>query len=316
MFYMSKFPVYSIIIPVFNEEGNIWEIYSRVSEILRTTGEDYEIIFVNDGSRDNSLNILKELSQKDSAIKVVNFSRNFGHQIAVSAGIDNATGQAIVIMDADLQDPPEVVLEFFDKWKEGYEVVYGKRKERLGETAFKKITASVFYWLLNKLSRIEIPRNVSDFRLIDRKVVDVLREMKEQHRFLRGMVSWVGFNQAAVEFVRPPRFSGETHWPFKRMLKFAIDGILSFSMTPLRFASYMGLLSAFVSFLATLYILIEKFVYHNTIQGWASLLVAVLFLGGVQLIMIGLLGEYIGRIHEEVKGRPLYIVKEKIGFDE
>ena len=285
--------IISLVIPVFNEEAVVEELTRRLLELVQKIGKDFsvEVLFVDDGSNDKTFSILSGIHAKDNRFKVLKFSRNFGHQMAVSAGLKHAKGDAVVIMDADLQDPPEVVLEMIQKWQEGYRVVYAIRKERSGESWFKKKSAEWFYAIIKKISRVQIPSNVGDFRLLDRRVVNVLNGLKEQHRFLRGLVAWAGFRQTGIYFDRPERFAGRTHYPFKKMLRFAFDGITSFSITPLRLAMYLGFFAAFFSIAVGIYSLIQHFFYPaETIKGWTSLMMAILFFGGVQLITIGFLG--------------------------
>ncbi len=306
----------SIVVPLYNEQAVINQMYSTLSEVLQSNALEYEILMVNDGSKDHTLELAKSICQADKRVKLISFSRNFGHQVAITAGLDKASGEAVVIIDADLQDPPEVIIEMISKWREGNQVVYGVRKKREGESYFKRVTAAVFYRLLRRLTPIEIPVDTGDFRLMDRKVVEKLKEMRERTRFVRGMVSWVGFKQCKVEYVREKRYAGETKYPFKKMLKFAIDGILSFSQVPLKLSSSFGLFCATVSFLAIIYGLIVKLLYpEQAIAGWASVFVGILFIGGVQLICIGILGEYLGRIYEEIKARPLYVIDQEVNFD-
>lgn len=305
---------YSIVVPVYNEEEVILEFYRRTTSTLQGTKEGYEILFVNDGSTDNTLSILRELNSRDASIKVINFSRNFGHQIAITAGMDYTVGDSVVIIDADLQDPPEVILRLIEKWKEGFDVVYAVRHERKGETVLKKLTASIFYKLIIKITNVTIPQNVGDFRLIDKKVIIALRSIREHHRFIRGLVSWVGFRQTGVTYVRDERFAGETKYPLKKMLKFAFDGITSFSFLPLQFAMYAGVFISFFSFICCVYILFLRVCTGKFIPGIAGILVSVLFIGGIQLLFLGLIGEYVGRIYDEIKQRPLYIVRELLGF--
>ncbi len=310
-------PLVSIIVPAFNEELVILEMYKRLKAILEDHQYPFEIIIVNDGSTDKTIDLVRTLCKRDRRVKLISFSRNFGHQIAISAGIDRAKGDVAIIIDADLQDPPEVIPRMIEKWAEGYDVVYGVREKRKGESVFKKVTASLFYRILEKMAPIEIPLDTGDFRLLDRKVVDELRKMPERSRFLRGMVSWVGFRQVNVKYVREERYAGVSKYPLPKMLNFAIDGILSFSTVPLRVASALGFLAASLSFVLLMYGLIVRFFYPaKAIPGWASIFVAVLFIGGVQLICIGILGEYLGRVYEETKGRPLYIISELLNFDE
>lgn len=313
-------PTFSIVAPVYNEEVILPELYRRVTAVMQEAGEPYELILVNDGSRDRSLEIMRELHAQDPRVKIINFSRNFGHQVAITAGADYAQGDAIVIIDSDLQDPPEVILDLIGQWRQGYEVVYAVRAEREGETWFKEFTASVFYRLIAGITNVDIPLDTGDFRLMDRHVVDALKQMREQHRFMRGLSSWVGFKQTGVEYVRRQRYAGETKYPFRKMLKFAVDGITSFSYLPLQLATYFGFFIAALSLVGIIVTILLRLFMHgdnNTaLYGQATTLVAVLFLGGVQLIFLGIIGEYLGRIYDEVKGRPLYIVSEALGFDE
>lgn len=301
---------YTIIAPIYNEIGNVDELYHRVKETLDKTGKPWELLMVDDGSTDGSTDKIRELAKLDEHVKPVIFARNFGHQIAVTAGLDYSQGQAVVIIDSDLQDPPEVILDLISKWKEGYEVVFAQRSEREGETWFKLFTASLFYRLIYRITDVTIPMDTGDFRLLDRKVVDVMVQMRERHRFLRGMSSWVGFKQTGVMYKRASRYSGETKYPFKKMLKFASDAITSFSYFPLQLASYLGFFSAGVSIIAIPVVIILRMIGLHAFSGQATTLIAVLFLGGVQLISLGILGEYIGRLYDEAKGRPLYIVRE------
>jgi glycosyltransferase involved in cell wall biosynthesis len=299
----------SYVFPIYNESGNIDLLYKTMSVLLKSVKNyDFEIIFVNDGSRDNSLEKLIAIHQKDDRVKVINFSRNFGHQLAVTAGLDHASGDAVIIMDSDMQDPPAISLELVKKWEEGFEVVYAQRRTRK-DTFFKKLTAKWFYITLQKLADIEIPRNTGDFRLIDRKVVNALTACKEHNRFLRGMVSFLGFKQTAVLFDRDERHAGETNYPFKKMLKLASDGILGFSSAPLKFISKIGYSFSLLSFLGIIYAIAMKILRPGiTVPGWTLMVIAVLFIGGVQMIMLGVLGSYIGRIYTEVQNRPLYLV--------
>ena len=307
----------SLIVPCFNEESVVESFYERVTTVLGHVSYGYEIIFVNDGSRDSTLNVLMEISKFDSNVKVIDLSRNFGHQIAVSAGIEHSTGDLIVLIDADLQDPPELIIQFIDKWHEGYDVVYAVRKHRQGESWFKKWTANKFYRVINRLSEVDIPLDTGDFRLMTREVVNQLVSMKERHRFIRGMVAWVGFKQIGIEYDRDKRFSGETKYNLRKMQKFAYDGITSFSTKPLTFATGFGFFVALIGFLAMIFIIVMKFMFkNNAIQGWSSQVVILLFVSAIQLVILGIIGEYIGRIYDEVRNRPLYVVKAKYNFNE
>jgi polyisoprenyl-phosphate glycosyltransferase len=299
----------SYIFPIYNESGNIDLLYKTMSGLLKKHPEyHYEIVFVNDGSRDDSLERLIALQQKDDRISVINFSRNFGHQLAVTAGLDYASGDAVIIMDSDMQDPPRVSFELLEKWEQGYEVVYAQRRSRK-DGFFKKLTAKWFYITLQKLADISIPRDTGDFRLLDRKVVDELNKFRERDRFLRGMVSYIGFKQIGVLFDRDERHAGVTGYPLKKMIKFAIDGILGFSTVPLQLISQIGAFISAISFLGIIYAVIMRIVRPEvTVPGWTFLVIAILFIGGIQLIMLGILGSYIGRIYSESQRRPLYIV--------
>lgn len=301
---------YSIIAPIFNEFENIPELYRRISEVMDSTGEPWELILVDDGCTDGSTDLIRELAERDSRVRPVIFARNFGHQIAVTAGLDYSRGQAMVIIDADLQDPPETILELAKKWKEGYEVIYAVRAEREGETWFKLLTASLFYRLIYRITDVKIPLDTGDFRLLDRKVVNVMNSMRERHRFLRGMSSWIGFKQIGVEYKRAARHAGVTKYPFKKMFKLALNAITSFSYFPLQVATYFGFISAGMAILAIPIVAILRLAGSHFFEGQTTTLISVLFLGGVQLISLGILGEYIGRIYDEVKGRPLYVVRE------
>ena len=304
-------PTFSIVVPVFNENESLPELYRRVREAMDSTHEPWELILVDDGSQDGSTEIIRNLARQDKRVRPVIFARNFGHQIAITAGLDYSQGAAVVLMDSDLQDPPEVILEMISKWREGYQVAYAIRAEREGETWFKKTTASLFYRIIYRITDVKIPLDTGDFRLMDRKVVEVLKKMREKHRFPRGMVAWVGFRQIGVPYRRAARFAGDTKYPFKKMFKLALDAITGFSYFPLQLASYIGFIAAGVSILVIPLVIIMRLVGHEAFLGQASTLLAVLFLGGVQLICLGILGEYIGRIYDEVKGRPLYIVSEE-----
>jgi dolichol-phosphate mannosyltransferase len=301
---------YSIIAPIYNELENIPELYRRVSEVMNSTNEPWELILVDDGSTDGSSEVIRNLAKEDVCVRSVIFARTFGHQIAITAGWDYARGDAVVIIDADLQDPPELILEMAKKWKEGYEVVYAVRKEREGESWFKLFTASLFYRLIYRITDVKIPLDTGDFRLMDRKVVDVLKQMRERHRFPRGMSAWVGFKQIGVEYKRAARKAGETKYPFRKMFRLALNAITSFSYFPLQVATFFGFASAGIAIIAIPFVVYMRITGSQAFFGQATTLIAVLFLGGVQLICVGILGEYIGRLYDEAKGRPLYIVRE------
>lgn len=300
----------SVIIPSYNEQENVGLMYERMSKVLSKISDDYEIIYVNDCSRDETLLRIKALAEKDNHVKYVSFSRNFGHQIAVSAGLDVCQGDAVVIIDGDLQDPPELIEQMYERYKEGYKVVYARRTSRDGETWFKKFTAKMFYRILASMTSIDIPVDVGDFRLIDKVIVQHLRNMPEKSKYIRGQISWIGYKQTFVDYHRDARIYGRTNYPLKKMLRFALDGITAFSDKPLKIASGLGIFSAIVSLLALVYALVSHFCFNNTITGWTSLILSVLFIGGVQLITIGIIGEYIARINNDVRNRPLYIVEE------
>src|SRR5690242_17339983 len=300
----------SIIIPVFNEEKNVALLHQRLTEVVLKISDSYELIFVNDGSRDQTLQLVKNIAATDPHVKYINFSRNFGHQIAVTAGLDHCCGDAVAIIDADLQDPPELILEMYAKMKEGYDVVYAKRKSRQGETFMKKLTAKVFYRLLQRITSVNIPVDTGDFRIISHKIVKVLKQMPEQQKYLRGQISWAGYRQTYIEYERQQRHAGETGWPYRKMIRFALDGITSFSNFPLKFATVSGIIVFIISFLLMLYALYSRFVTKEFVAGWTSLMLVVLFIGGIQLLSIGIIGEYISRISANVRNRPLYIVED------
>src|SRR3954466_15659158 len=300
----------SIVVPMYFEEEVAQECYNRITAVMNSNHYNYELVFVNDGSTDRTLEILEQLAMNDNRTKVISFARNFGHQIAVTAGIDYAKGDAIVIIDADLQDPPEVIPELVNKWLEGFDVVYAKRKKRKGETWFKLVTAKCFYKFLNYMSDIDIPKDTGDFRLIDRKVAAVFREMTEKNRFVRGMFSWIGFTQTYIEYERDERFAGETKYPFKKMIKFASDGIIAFSSKPLKLVMTLGTASVLVSIIVLLYSILTRLFGHEVQPGWASIMVAITFFSGIQLLGLGIVGQYIARIYDESKNRPIYIVKD------
>ena len=308
----------SIVVPIYSEESVIPEFYRRTKAMLAGLSPryDHEILFIDDGSRDGSPVLLRELSRNDARVKVVSFSRNFGHQFAITAGLDYARGDVLIIIDGDLQDPPEVVPEMIRKWEEGHKVVFGVREKRRGENPFKLVTAKIFYRLIRFLSDTEMPLDAGDFRLMDRQVVDTLRSLREQNRYIRGMVSWTGFSQVGLPYRRDRRYAGKTKFTLKKMVRFAFDGILSFSDKPLKLTAYLGFLITLVSFVMALRVLIEKIRHPDMlVSGWTTLILAVLFIGGIQMISLGILGLYLGRQYREVKKRPLYVVAETIGFD-
>ena len=303
-------PVFSIIAPIYNEKESMPELYRRVSAVMDKLGDPWELILVSDGCSDGSTELILELAAKDPRVRPVIFARNFGHQIAATAGLDYSRGDAVIIIDADLQDPPEVIADLVAKWREGYEVVYAVRAEREGESWFKLWTASLFYQLIFRITDVKIPMDTGDFRLMDRKVVAVMNSMREKARFLRGMSAWIGFRQVGVPYKRAARFAGSTKYPFSKMLKLALTAITGFSHAPLQLATYLGFIAAGLAAVFIPVVIIERLTGAQAFVGQASTLVAVLFLGGVQLICVGILGEYIGRIYDEVKGRPLYIVRQ------
>lgn len=306
----------SIISPVHNEEPVLHELYRRLTEVMEPTGHEWELVLVDDGSRDRSAEIIAELHQADPRVRGIILSRNFTFQVAVTAGLEHAQGDAVVLIDADLQDPPEVILEMIAKWQEGYDVVYGVRSSRAGETWFKKVTAKAFYRIINRITGIHIPVDTGDFRLMDRGVVEAVLQMRERNRFLRGMVSWVGYRQTGVTYERKARFAGETKFTVRRMTRFAVDAITGYSYFPLQLATYFGFLIAFVSTIAIILVIIARLFFPTQpLLGQATTLVAVLFLGSIQLISLGIIGEYLGRIYDEVRERPLYLVDKKYGFD-
>lgn len=310
----NALPLISIVVPCYNEEEVILETHRRLASLADSRpGERFEFVYVNDGSRDRTLPLLRQITAGDPRARVISFARNFGHQLAVTAGIDHAAGDAIVLIDADLQDPPEVVPQMIEHWKEGYEVVYGVRTDRPGESRFKLLTAHLFYRLLNRLSDTPIPLDTGDFRLMDRAVADVLRGMPERDRFIRGLVSWIGYRQLALRYRRAERFAGTTKYPLRKMVRFASDGMISFSVKPLKLAIMMGLLSALAACLGIVWVLVGRLLTDAwVVPGWSATIIAILFLGGMQLLCTGILGEYIGRIYMQAKGRPLYVVGETI----
>lgn len=307
-------PTVSIIIPIYNEEENIRELYHRLQSVIEQLDGEAELIFIDDGSRDNSLNLMREIYERDYHVKYISLARNFGHQIAVTAGLNNVKGKAVVVMDADLQDPPELVLPMIEKWRQGYQVVYAQRLSRKKESALKRFTAYAFYRVLRRLADVNIPADTGDFCLMDREIVDILNAMPERNRYIRGLRAWVGFRQTAIPFERDPRFAGKVKYSFAKSWALAINGIISFSRVPLKLATYLGMLSAAAALLMILLVLYWRlFDPASPLIGYTLITIALFFLGSVQLFCIGILGEYIGRIYEEVKGRPIYTVKEMRG---
>lgn len=310
--------LHSLVIPIFNEREGIPQLFERVRAVIDSLEKkhscSFEVLLVNDGSRDGSEAALDGLAQQDPRFKIVHLSRNFGHQVAITAGMEWARGVSVTVMDADLQDPPEVIGELLAKWMDGFEVVYAVRRSREGESAFKLATAKLFYRLIRRITHVDIPLDTGDFRLMDRKAVDALIRMPERHRFVRGMVSWLGFKQTGVVYDRKSRQHGETHYPLKKMLKLALDAVTSFSILPLQMATYIGVLSAVFAFFGILWALYLKFFTDRTIQGWTSIMIVVLFLGGAQLLALGVIGEYLGRTYDESRRRPLYLVGRAVGF--
>jgi len=309
-------PTFSVVGPVYNEEALLEEFCLRMTEVLESLGEPFELVLVNDGSRDRSPEILRRMNERDDRIKVISFSRNFGLQAALTAGLDYAGGQAIIVMDTDLQDPPEVVPQLIAKWREGYQLVYAQRAERAGETWFKKFTATAFYRLITQITSVEIPVDTGEFRLMDRKVVDAIKQMREYNRFMRGMSVWVGYKQTGITYERDARKAGETKFTIKKMVRLALDGITTFSYLPLQLATYIGFFIAVLSLVFLIVVFLLRIFRPDFFYGQASALVSVLFLGSVQLIFLGIIGEYLGRIYDEVKRRPLYIVAEELGFED
>jgi dolichol-phosphate mannosyltransferase len=309
-------PKYSLIIPIYNEEETIPELYRRVSDVMDSLDDSVELILINDGSGDRSLNLIRELQERDARVCYISFARNFGHQAAVTAGLNFARGQVIVVLDADLQDPPELIPSMINRWQDGYHVVYAQRTKRKKESWFKRLTAYVFYRLLQQLADVDIPADTGDFCLMDRQVVDLLNSMPERNRYIRGLRAWIGFRQTAVKFERDPRFAGEVKYTFKKSLALAINSLVSFSKIPLRLSTYLGLFSALIALFMALLVLYWRLQQPDSpVTGLATILIAVFFLGSVQLISIGILGEYIGRIYEEVKGRPAYTIAEIAGLE-
>ena len=305
-------PTYSVVIPAYNEQEVIKTTYERLTRVMTGMGEPYELIFVNDGSKDQTAHIIAGFCEDDSSVRLINFTRNFGHMPAISAGMENARGQAVFVIDADLQDPPELFPEMAAKWKEGYHVVYGKRVKRRGESIFKKLSAKLFYRFLRNMTSVDLPSDTGEFRLIDRQVCDTVNKLPEKSRYIRGLVSWVGFKQIPVEYEREKRFAGVTKYPLRKMLKFAMDAITSFSYKPLKLATMLGFIISIISFLYILYVIYQVFFTDRTVEGWASTIAAILFTQGIVLMILGLMGEYIGRIYTEIQNRPNYIIQEII----
>jgi len=309
-------PTYSVVVPAFNEQEVIAETYKRLTKVMTDMAEPYEIIFVNDGSRDNTAQLIAEFCSSDSSVRLINFSRNFGHMAAISAGMEHSRGLAIFVIDADLQDPPELFPKLAEKWREGYHVAYGKRTKRKGESIFKRLSARFFYRFIRSMTSVDLPPDTGEFRLIDRKVCDAINKLPEKSRYIRGLVSWVGFKQVAVEYVREERFAGVTKYPLRKMISFAMDAITSFSHKPLKLATLVGFLISVLSFVYMLYVFYQVFFTDQTITGWASTVAIILFTQGIVLMLLGLMGEYIGRIYTELQNRPLYIVQEIIEKEE
>jgi len=311
-------PKLSVIIPIFNEEAILDELdhrlHAMLDELERSSGLEWEVVFIDDGSKDRSLEMLLALANREPRYKLLSFSRNFGHQLAITAGVDRAEGDAVVIMDADLQDPPEVVHQMVARWREGFDVVYGVREKRRGETLFKRATASLFYRTLRSMTGVDIPVDTGDFRLMSRAVVLTMRGLRERNRFVRGLVAWVGFRQTSVVYERQARFAGTTKYPLRKMVKFALDGITSFSTVPLRFAIWLGVLSGLLALAVGVWAVYTKFFVRGVVPGWTTIMIFSAFTSSVQLIMIGVMGEYLGRAYEELKGRPLYIVAAERNF--
>jgi dolichol-phosphate mannosyltransferase len=311
---MAEKPKLSLVIPVYNEEGSLPELYSRLTSVLKPLGLPYEIIMIDDGSGDRSAALIAELNARDPRVKLLGFSRNFGHMLALTAGLDAAAGDAVITLDADLQHPPELIPELLRRWQAGAEIVNTLRRETADSGPLKKYSAGLFYRLFNRITGVKLPVNAADYRLLDRKVVDTLKNVRERARFLRGLISWVGFRQEFVDYQAGRRFAGKTKYSLGKMAAFAVDGITSFSASPLRLATYLGLFTALFSFTYLVYAIYIRLFTSFTIEGWTSVLVTVLFIGGVQLIFLGVIGEYLGRIFEETKQRPLYIVSRRLGF--
>jgi glycosyltransferase involved in cell wall biosynthesis len=306
---------YSLVIPIYNEAQVLPTLYQRVTSVLEGQGEPYELVFINDGSTDESATLLRDLRSRDARVKIITLSRNFGHQIAITAGLDYSSGDAVIVMDGDLQDPPEVIPELIAQWKAGNDVVFAVRASRNGEGLFKRATASIFYRVLQRLTATQIPADAGDFRLMSRVAVEALKPIRERNRFVRGLVGWIGFRHSSIRYVRDSRYAGATKYPLPKMIRFALNGIFSFSVLPLQLATYLGLGVSLISFLYLAYAVWLKLFTTRAVQGWASVIVAVLFVGGVQLVSLGIMGEYVGRIYEEVKQRPLYLVSGLAGLE-
>jgi glycosyltransferase involved in cell wall biosynthesis len=311
-----KSPVFSVVVPIFNEIESLDELYKRISEQMEKNEESWELVLVDDGSLDGSSEKIRDLAEADPRVRPVIFARNFGQQAAVKAGLDYSSGEAVIVIDADLQDPPEVILDLIEQWRKGYEVVYAQRMAREGESFMKKFTAKLFYRVINRLTDINLPLDTGFFRLLDRQVVEIISQMPEHHRFFRALSVWVGFKQIAVPYHRHPRFAGETKYPFRKMIKLAMTAITGFSFFPLQVATYLGFISSGIAIIAIPVVIVTRLMGSQQFAGQASTLIAVLFLGGVQLIFLGILGEYIGRMYDEVRGRPLYIVREAPKMDD
>lgn len=312
---MAAVVTLSVVVPMYNEEEVIETTYAKLTEVLEATGESYELVFVNDGSRDRTAAIVRGMCARDARVKLLDFARNFGHQIAVTAGMDHASGRAVVLIDADLQDPPALIPQMLALWREGYDVVYGKRISRQGETWFKKTTAKWFYRTLAAMTSVNIPVDTGDFRLMDRKVCDALSGMRERSRFIRGMVAWAGYRQIGLEYAREERFAGETKYPLRKMVRLSLDAITSFSTKPLKLAGILGFLLSAAGFIYLIVVICQRIFTDTTTAGWTSLIVISLFFHGITLSLLGVLGEYIGRIYEESKRRPLYLVADKLNFE-
>lgn len=307
--------LYSLVIPLYNEEESVAECIRRVVPVMQSLNGDYEILLINDGSTDATESLVKGMCRDNPRLKLLSFSRNFGHQTAITAGMDHACGDAVIVIDADLQDPPEVIPQMVDMFLQGYDVVYGIREKREGETFFKKVSAKIFYRFLRYMCPMNIPVDTGDFRLLSRRVVDVMKAMTERNRYVRGLVAWVGFSQTGVEYIREKRFAGKTKYPLKKMLKLSVDGVTSFSTKPLKMSQNVGLAMAFLGFLYAVYVVILRLTGGQVQTGWASITVLILIVGGIQLMMLGVMGEYIARIFDESKNRPLYVIRETVNME-